>query len=50
VFKYSKSRDIQGKIKTVTIKKDALGDFYLIFSCDEVLSPLTKMNNDELRL
>ena len=42
VFKYSKSRDILGKIKTLTIKKDALGDFYIIFSCDEVLSPMSK--------
>ena len=42
VFKFSKSREIQGKIKTLTIKKDALGDFYLIFSCDEVLNPLIK--------
>ncbi len=29
-----KSRDIEGAIKTLTIKRDALGDVYLFFSCD----------------
>lgn len=38
VFKYSKSRDIEGDIKTLTIKRDCLGDYYLIFSCDNVVS------------
>ena len=33
VFRYHKSREIDGTIKTVTIKRDALGDFYLYFSC-----------------
>lgn len=33
VFQYHKSREIDGTIKTVTIKRDALGDFYLYFSC-----------------
>ena len=38
IFKFSKSRDILGTIKTVTVKRDTLGDFYLIFSCDNVSS------------
>lgn len=29
-----KSRDVEGAIKTLTIKRDALGDIYLFFSCD----------------
>jgi len=33
IFKYSKSREIEGCIKTVTVKRDSLGDFYLYFSC-----------------
>lgn len=33
MFKYSKSREIEGCIKTVTVKRDSLGDFYLYFSC-----------------
>lgn len=32
-FRYHKSREIDGQVKTVTIKRDALGDFYLYFSC-----------------
>jgi putative transposase len=36
VFKYHKSRDIQGTVKTLTIKRDSLGDIYMIFSCDRV--------------
>ncbi|MGK0289758.1 MAG: putative transposase [bacterium] len=34
VFKFFKSREIEGAIKTVTIKRDTLGDLYLFFSCD----------------
>lgn len=34
VYKYSKSRDIEGKVKTVTVKRDSLGDFYIYFSCE----------------
>lgn len=31
---YFKSREIEGKVKTVTIKRDALGDIYLYFVCE----------------
>lgn len=34
IFKYFKSREIEGRIKTLTIKRDALGDIYLYFSCE----------------
>jgi len=33
VYKFAKSREIDGIIKTVTIKRDALGDLYVYFSC-----------------
>jgi putative transposase len=33
VYKFAKSRDLEGTIKTVTIKRDALGDLYVYFSC-----------------
>lgn len=33
-YKYHKSRDIEGIVKTVTIKRDSLGDIYVYFSCD----------------
>ena len=34
IFKFFKSREIEGEIKTLTIKRDALGDIYIFFSCD----------------
>ena len=33
VYKFAKSREIEGTIKTVTIKRDALGELYVYFSC-----------------
>ncbi len=33
IYKYSKSRDIEGEIVTLTIKRDTMGDIYLFFSC-----------------
>ena len=33
-YRYFKSREVQGKIKTVTIKRDALGDIYIYFVCE----------------
>lgn len=34
VFKFFKSREIEGKIKTLTIKRDTVGDWFLVFSCE----------------
>jgi putative transposase len=34
ILKYHKSRDIEGTIKTLTVKRDPLGDVYLFFSCE----------------
>lgn len=34
IFRFSQSREIDGRVKTVTIKRDTLGDFYLFFSCE----------------
>src|SRR5262249_12489684 len=33
VYKFAKSREIEGVIKTVTIKRDTLGELYVYFSC-----------------
>ena len=33
VYKYHKSREVLGKINTVTVKRDALGDIYLYITC-----------------
>ena len=35
VYKYSKSREIEGKIKILTIKRDALGDIYIYVVCEQ---------------
>lgn len=34
IYKYHKSREVEGKIKTVTIKRDPLGDLYLYIVCE----------------
>lgn len=33
-YKYFKSRNIEGNVKTITIKRDTLGDIYLYFVCE----------------
>jgi len=33
-YRYFKSREVEGKVKTVTVKRDALGDIYLYFVCE----------------
>jgi putative transposase len=42
VYKFAKSREIDGTIKTVTIKRDALGELYVYFSCLVVPPPLSR--------
>lgn len=34
VYKYSKSRDVEEKIKTLTVKRDSLGDIYIYLTCE----------------
>lgn len=34
-YKFHKSREIEGKIKTITVKRDALGDIYIYFVCEQ---------------
>jgi len=34
IFKFFKSRIVEGVIKTLTIKRDPLGDIYLFFACE----------------
>ena len=33
-YRYFKSRNTEGKIKTITIKRDAVGDIYIYLSCE----------------
>lgn len=34
LYKYHKSRDIEGNVKTVTVKRDSLGDIYIYVVCE----------------
>ena len=43
VYKFAKSRDIDGTIKTVTIKRDPLGDLYVYFSCLVEPQPIVRV-------
>ena len=35
-FSFHKHREIKGTIKTITIKRDRCGDYWICFSCDDV--------------
>jgi putative transposase len=45
-YKYFKSREIGGKIKTLTVKRDALGDFWLFFVTDGDIEPVGARSGD----
>jgi putative transposase len=38
-YRFNQSRAITGIVKTVTVRRDALRDVYLTFSCDQVTQP-----------
>jgi putative transposase len=38
-YRFNQSRAITGLVKTVTVRRDALEDVYLTFSCDQVPQP-----------
>ncbi len=33
IYSYFKSREVEGKVNTVTVKRDALGDYYIFITC-----------------
>ncbi len=43
VYKFAKSREMDGTVKTVTIKRDPLGDLYVYFSCVVEPQPITRV-------
>lgn len=47
-YKYSKSREIEGRIKTVTIKRDLLGDIYLYISTETQEETQKKVMPDQI--
>lgn len=44
-FKFSKSRDIEGKIKRVTIKRNALGEYFIVITTDAEPTHYIKSHN-----
>ena len=52
IYKFSKSREIPADIKTVTIKRDSLGNLYLYFVVEEEIdgsTELAEVQNNQLR-
>jgi putative transposase len=43
VYKFAKSREIDGTVKTVTVKRDPLGDLYVYFSCLVEALPIVRV-------
>ena len=41
-YGYFQSRKIEGKVKTVTVKRDAVGDIYIYLACDSQLEEVEK--------
>lgn len=48
VFKYSKSRDIQGNIKLLTVKRDKLGDIYIHITTDNTESMIVPLTGNSV--
>lgn len=42
VYKYFKSRNVEGKIKRITVKRDTLGDIYIYIVCDVKQEVITR--------
>jgi putative transposase len=40
IYRYHHSRDIQGKIKTVTVKRDTMGNFWLCFAVENEITEI----------
>jgi putative transposase len=49
-YKFFKSREIEGKIKILTVKRDALGEIWLYFVTDEGLEPIEARSGESVGL
>jgi putative transposase len=49
-YRYFKSREIGGKIKTLTVKRDSLDDFWLFFTTDEEVNPVETRSGESVGL
>jgi putative transposase len=48
IFRFSKSREIEGTVKTVTLKRDSLGDLYVFFCCEVEDRPNTRVMSGQI--
>jgi len=46
-FRFFKSRELSGDIKTITIKKDSLGDFYIYIVCDDHVNQVNRVKTSK---
>jgi putative transposase len=49
-YKYFKSREIGGEIKTLTVKRDALGDFWFCFVTNQDIEPVETRSGESVGL
>jgi len=49
-YKFSKSREVKGKIKILTVKRDSLGDFWLYVVTDEEIQPIKARSGESVGL
>ncbi len=47
-YKYFQSRDVEGTIKTLTVKRDSLGDIYLYLTCETEESPVEPRSGESV--
>jgi putative transposase len=48
IYQYWNSREIEGTIKTLTIKRTALGELFMVVVVDDVCNPLVKSTTGEI--
>ena len=48
VFQFWKSREIEGTVKTVTVKRTPLGELFLVVVVDDVIEPQTKFETGRI--
>jgi putative transposase len=47
-YRYFKPREVEGKIKTLTVKRDSLGDIYLYLTCETEESPVEPRSGESV--
>jgi putative transposase len=47
-YRYFKPREVEGKIKTLTVKRDSLGDIYLYLTCETEEGPVEPRSGESV--